>query len=201
MKHVPNVLIVENQDPLKEHDVGRIDHCCLCLPAGRNTQCRLSLGFTPWLGSPSQTPPFTTLKPTSNASRSRMLAPQLFCPQQCFSGLYASSRCRKHLQEEGLKRNNHMLMLLHQMLCSGCLDLKEKLCPVIHQEKSNLQLILSYHRQSNAPCPSANCLHLVTEIKKPELAVDEQLQHSEMKSPKAKLLIHCVISPNCLVMV
>lgn len=33
MEHVPNVLVVENQDPLEENNISRINHRCLCQPA------------------------------------------------------------------------------------------------------------------------------------------------------------------------
>lgn len=44
VEHVPDVLIVENQDPLKEDNVCGIDHGCLRQPARRKHPERVGKG-------------------------------------------------------------------------------------------------------------------------------------------------------------
>lgn len=46
VEHVPNVLIVENQDPLKENNVSGINHRPLCQPARKNHQKHVSKQFS-----------------------------------------------------------------------------------------------------------------------------------------------------------
>lgn len=144
MEHVPNVLAVENQDPLKEDDISWIHHRRLCQPARKEHPELLNRPLSPGWGHPHTSQDlkgraYRECVTKSYVGTSTVLPSTMFFRVECINSLSKASARGKFKEKD-------YQMLLYQMICSDFPRPKGKtLCPVFHQEKRNLHPVLSYY--------------------------------------------------------